>query len=54
MPSDPSIPSHPASPLPPLIRKDGDREPPKDQTVGTGVTPVVNGTPRGDGGGEKP
>jgi hypothetical protein len=35
---------------PPLVRKDGDREPPQDPSVGTGVTPIVNGTPRGPGG----
>jgi hypothetical protein len=35
---------------PPLIRKGGDREPAQDPPVGSGVTPVVNGTPRGGGG----
>ncbi len=35
---------------PPLVHKDGDREPPQDAPVGSGVTPVVIATPRGPGG----
>jgi hypothetical protein len=47
------IPPHPAPFAPPLVRKEGDREPPRDPSVDPGVTPVVNGIPRGGDPGEK-
>jgi hypothetical protein len=43
-------PSHALPDEPPLVRKKGDREPAPDPSVGTGVTPIVNGIPRGGDG----
>jgi hypothetical protein len=49
---EPKTPAHATPSEPPLVRKKGDREPPPEPRVGSGVTPVVNGTPRGGDSGE--
>jgi hypothetical protein len=51
MPSEETtIPPRSTPSEPQLVRKDGDREPPQDPNVGSGVTPVVIGNPRGGDG----
>jgi hypothetical protein len=42
---DPFLPSDP-----PLVRKKGDREPPRDPSVDPSPAPIVNATPRGGDG----